>query len=118
DSTVLRNMGVALGYCLLAYDSCAKGLDKLQLNQIVINNDLDANWDVLAEPVQTVMRRYGVPNAYEQLKELTRGKGGITREALHAFINTLALPEAEKKRLLEMTPATYIGLAARLAKNI
>ncbi|MGB9151286.1 MAG: adenylosuccinate lyase [Burkholderiales bacterium] len=118
DSTVLRNMGVALGYCLLAYDSCAKGLDKLQLNQIVIDDDLDANWDVLAEPVQTVMRRYGVPNAYEQLKELTRGKGGITREALHAFINTLALPEAEKKRLLEMTPATYIGLAARLAKNI
>lgn len=118
DSTVLRNIGVALGYCLLAYDSCSKGLDKLQLNQTVINNDLGANWDVLAEPVQTIMRRYGIPHAYEQLKELTRGKGGITREALHAFINTLALPEAEKKRLLDMTPATYIGLAAKLAKNI
>ncbi len=118
DSTVLRNMGVALGYCLLAYDSCAKGLQKLQLNQIVISKDLDANWDVLAEPIQTVMRRYAVPNAYEQLKELTRGKGGITKDALHIFIDQLAIPVAEKKRLLEMTPATYIGMAAALAKKV
>jgi adenylosuccinate lyase len=118
DSTVLRNMGVALGYCLLAYDSCLKGLDKLQLNQIVITKDLDANWDVLAEPIQTVMRRYAVPNAYEQLKELTRGKGGITKDALHIFIHQLAIPAAEKKRLLDMTPASYIGKAAQLAKDI
>jgi adenylosuccinate lyase len=118
DSTVLRNMGVALGYCLLAYDSCAKGLEKLQLNQILISKDLDANWDVLAEPIQTVMRRYAVPNAYEQLKELTRGKGGITKDALHTFINHLAIPDAEKKRLLQLTPASYIGKAAELAKKI
>ncbi len=118
DSTVLRNMGVALGYSLLAYDSCIKGVEKIQLNQIVISNDLNANWDVLAEPIQTVMRRYAVPNAYEQLKELTRGKGGITQEALHAFINTLAIPAEEKKRLLLLTPATYIGKAAELAKRI
>jgi adenylosuccinate lyase len=118
DSTVLRNMGVALGYCLLAYDSCSKGLEKLQLNQTVISKDLDANWDVLAEPIQTVMRRYAVPNAYEQLKELTRGKGGITKDALHTFINLLTIPDAEKKRLLKMTPATYIGKAAELAKEI
>jgi adenylosuccinate lyase len=118
DSTVLRNMGVALGYCLLAYDSCAKGLEKLQLNQIVISKDLDANWDVLAEPIQTVMRRYAVPNAYEQLQELTRGKGGITKDALHSFINQLAIPDAEKKRVLQLTPASYIGKAAELAKKI
>ncbi|MGB8337468.1 MAG: adenylosuccinate lyase [Burkholderiales bacterium] len=118
DSTVLRNVGAVLGYCLLAYDSCLKGLDKLELNQIVINNGLDNNWDVLAEPIQTVMRRYAVPNAYEQLKELTRGKGGITKEALHAFINHLAIPAAEKKRLLGLTPANYIGMAAQLAKKI
>ena len=79
---------------------------------------MDANWDVLAEPIQTVMRRYAVPNAYEQLKELTRGKGGITKAALHTFINQLAIPLPEKKRLLEMTPASYIGKAATLAKNV
>jgi adenylosuccinate lyase len=117
DSTVLRNMGVALGYTLLAYDSCLKGLNKIELNQIVTQNDLDASWDVLAEPIQTVMRRYAVPNAYEQLKELTRGKG-ITKEALHTFIQQLAIPAEEKKRLLGMTPASYIGKAAELAKRI
>ena len=119
DSTVLRNMGVALGYTLLAYDACLKGLEKLEANRERLAADLDANWEVLAEPIQTVMRRYGVPGAYERLKELTRGKEGITRETLHALIRSLAaVPEAEKKRLLALTPATYIGKAAELAKNI
>ena len=118
DSTVLRNMGVALGHTLLAYDSCLKGLAKLEANRVLLASDLDANWEVLAEPIQTVMRRYGVSGAYEQLKDLTRGKDGITREALHAFIKTLAIPAAEKKRLLALTPATYIGKAAELAKKI
>ena len=118
DSTVLRNMGVALGHTLLAWDSCLKGLAKLEANRAQLAADLDANWDVLAEPIQTVMRRYGVSGAYEQLKDLTRGKGGITRASLHAFIKTLAIPAAEKKRLLALTPATYIGKAADLAKKI
>ena len=118
DSTVLRNMGVALGHTLLAYDSCLKGLGKLEANRAKLAADLDSNWDVLAEPIQTVMRRYGVSGAYEQLKDLTRGKGGITRASLHAFIRTLAIPAAEKKRLLALTPATYIGKAAELAKKI
>ena len=119
DSTVLRNMGVALGYALLAWDSCLKGLNKLEANREKLAADLDANWEVLAEPIQTVMRRYGVSGAYEQLKELTRGKGGIDRASLHAFIKGLkGIPEAEKQRLLEMTPATYIGKAVALAKRI
>ena len=118
DSTVLRNMGVALGHTLLAYDSCLKGLIKLEANRALLAAELDARWEVLAEPIQTAMRRYGVAGAYEQLKNLTRGKDGITRDSLHAFIRTLAIPEAEKKRLLELTPATYIGKAAELAKGI
>ncbi|MEK7876810.1 MAG: adenylosuccinate lyase [Pseudomonadota bacterium] len=118
DSTVLRNMGVALGHTLLAWDSCLKGLGKLEANRAQLAADLDSNWDVLAEQIQTVMRRYGVAGAYEQLKDLTRGKGGITRVSLHAFIKTLAIPAAEKKRLLALTPATYIGKAAELAKKI
>jgi adenylosuccinate lyase len=118
DSTVLRNMGVAFGYCLLAYDSCQRGLGKLEANPARMNEDLDANWDVLAEAVQTVMRRYAVPNAYEQLKDLTRGKGGIQKDALHRFIDTLAIPDAEKARLKTMTPATYTGMAAALARRI
>ena len=119
DSTVLRNMGVALGHTLLAYDSCLKGLNKLEASRERLAADLDANWEVLAEPIQTVMRRHGMTGAYEQLKELTRGKEGITRETLHAFIQSLtALPEAEKRRLLAMTPATYTGKAAELAKKI
>jgi adenylosuccinate lyase len=118
DSTVLRNMGVACGYCLLAYDSCVRGLDKLEANPERLAADLEANWDVLAEPIQTVMRRYAVPNAYEQLKELTRGKGGITKDALHAFVSGLPIPESEKTRLLEMTPASYIGKAEELARRI
>ncbi|HEY1181316.1 MAG TPA: adenylosuccinate lyase [Rhodocyclaceae bacterium] len=117
DSTVLRNMGVAFGYAVLAYDSCLRGLNKLEADPERLRADLDACWEVLAEPVQTVMRRYGVPNPYEQLKDLTRGKG-ITREALQAFVATLAIPESEKKRLLEMTPWSYIGKAVELAKKI
>jgi adenylosuccinate lyase len=117
DSTVLRNMGVATGYALLAYDSCLRGLNKLEADPERLCADLDACWEVLAEPVQTVMRRYGVPNPYEQLKDLTRGKA-ITREALRSFIATLSIPEAEKARLLAMTPASYTGKAAELARKI
>jgi len=118
DSTVLRNMGVALGHTLLAYDSCLKGLGKLEANHAKLAADLDANWEVLAEPIQTVMRRYAVSGAYEQLKELTRGKDGINRASLAVFIRGLQIPDAEKKRLLKMTPATYIGKAATLARKI
>ena len=117
DSTVLRNMGVAFGHTLLAFDSCLKGLNKLEVDRARVAADLDATWEVLAEPIQTVMRRYGVENPYEQLKALTRGKG-INREALQEFVATLAIPEAEKARLLEMTPASYIGKAAELARRI
>jgi adenylosuccinate lyase len=118
DSTVLRNMGVALGYTLLGYDSCLKGLNKLEANPAQLAADLDNNWEVLAEPIQTVMRRYGVENPYEQLKALTRGKGGINKESLHSFIRELKIPETAKQALLEMTPASYIGKAAELAKRI
>ena len=118
DSTVLRNMGVGLGYSLLAYDSCLRGLNKLEANSARLDEDLESNWEVLAEPIQTVMRRYGVANPYEQLKELTRGKSGINRETLHGFIKGLAIPEAEKERLLQLTPQSYIGMAVELAKRI
>lgn len=117
DSTVLRNIGVAFGYTLLAYDSCLRGLNKLEANPARMAEDLDQNWEVLAEPVQTVMRRYGIENPYEQLKELTRGKG-ISQAALQEFIQGLAIPQDAKDRLMAMTPATYIGLAAQLAKDI
>ncbi|GLR25159.1 adenylosuccinate lyase [Limnobacter litoralis] len=117
DSTVLRNLGVGLGYALLAYESCLKGLGKLEINHSAIEQDINQAWELLAEPVQTVMRRYGLPNPYEQLKELTRGKG-ITQDALQSFIATLAIPEHERTRLLKMTPASYIGMAATLAKAI
>jgi len=117
DSTVLRNMGVAFGYTLLGYDSCLRGLSKLEANFEKLAEDLDNSWEVLAEPIQTVMRRYGIENPYEQLKELTRGKGGINKASLHAFIETLKIPAEAKKALLEMTPASYIGKAAELAKK-
>ena len=117
DSTVLRNMGVAFGYSILAYDSCSRGLGKLEADPKRLAEDLDSTWEVLAEPVQTVMRRYGIENPYEQLKELTRGKG-IERDALHVFIRGLAIPEAEKLRLLDMTPSSYIGKAIELAERI
>ena len=117
DSTVLRNMGVAFGYTLLAFDSTLRGLNKLEANPQRLAEDLEDAWEVLAEPVQTVMRRFGVPNPYEQLKELTRGKG-IEKDALRQFIARLPLPEADRQRLLDMTPASYIGKAAELAKRI
>jgi adenylosuccinate lyase len=118
DSTALRNMGVALGHTLLAWDSCLGGLEKLEADASRMRADLDNNWEVLAEPIQTVMRRYGVPEPYEQLKALTRGRTQVTREALHAFIADLAIPEDEKQRLLQVTPWTYLGLAARLAQDL
>ena len=117
DSTVLRNMGVAFGYTLLAYDACLRGLNKLEINPEKLAQDLDASWEVLAEPIQTVMRRYGIANPYEQLKELTRGKGGINQASLHAFIEDLAIPTQAKQDLLAMTPASYIGKAVALAKR-
>jgi adenylosuccinate lyase len=117
DSTVLRNMGVAFGYTLLAYDACLRGLNKLEINPEKLAQDLDASWEVLAEPIQTVMRRYGIANPYEQLKELTRGKGGINQASLHAFIEDLAIPAPAKQDLLAMTPASYIGKAVALAKR-
>ena len=113
DSTVQRNIGVALGYSILAYKSTLKGLNKLELNKKVIQEELDKNWTLLAEPIQTVMRKYGMPNAYEKLKELTRGKE-ITKETVQTFIKTLKIPEEDKKRLLKLTPATYTGLAGKL----
>ena len=117
DSTVLRNMGVALGYTVLAYQSMGIGLNKLELNQEALADDLDNAWEVLAEPIQTVMRRYGVQGAYEKLKEVTRGKT-VTAQALHGLIRSLEIPEAEKTRLLAMTPASYVGMAASLARRV
>jgi len=118
DSTVLRNMGVALGYTLLGLQSCLRGLAKLEANEERLAADLDANWEGLAEAIQTVMRRYGLPNPYEQLKALTRGRSGITRATLAQFIAGLGLPEEEKQRLLALTPDTYTGMAAALARRI
>ncbi len=117
DSTVLRNMGVALGYAVLAYSSLMTGLNKLEINEANIAKDLDASWEVLAEPIQTVMRRFGLPQPYEQLKKFTRGEA-MTRELMQGFIAGLDIPEAEKTRLLAMTPATYTGKAAELAKRV
>lgn len=118
DSTVLRNMGIAFGYSLLGYDSCLRGLNKLEANFTRLAEDLDNSWEVLAEPIQTVMRRYGIENPYEQLKALTRGKGGINKESLHTFVQTLKIPAEAKQMLLEMSPASYTGIASALAKKI
>jgi len=117
DSTVLRNMGVALGYAVLAYQSLATGLGKLELNEAAIAADLDRAWEVMAEPVQTVIRRFGLPQPYEQLKEFTRG-APMTRELMQGFIAKLDLPQPEKERLLAMCPASYTGKAAELAKRV
>lgn len=117
DSTVLRNMGVAFGYCLCGYAALQRGLGKLQLNEAAVAADLDNSWEVLAEAIQTVMRRYGVANPYEQLKALTRGKG-ITPESLHAFVADLEIPADAKASLQKLTPHDYIGIAERLAKDI
>jgi adenylosuccinate lyase len=116
DSTVLRNIGVAFGYAALAYASLATGLGKLELNEEALADDLDQAWEVLAEPIQTVMRRFGVQGAYEQLKEVTRGKT-VTAEALHGLIRSLDIPQGEKDRLLALTPASCIGKAAELARR-
>ncbi len=117
DSTALRNAGVALGHTLLAYESCLRGLAKLEADPRRLAEDLDANWEVLAEAVQQTMRRHGVADAYEKLKDLTRGRR-LDRKGLASFIRGLAIPDAAKKRLLALTPATYTGLAASLAKRI
>ena len=118
DSTVLRNMGVGAGYTLLGLNACLRGLNKLEANPAAIAADLDATWELLAEPIQTVMRRYAVPQAYEQLKALTRGKDGITPETLQAFIAGLAIPDEAKQALLALTPAGYTGKAEELARCI
>lgn len=118
DSTVLRNMGVGVGYTVLGLVAHLRGLNKLEANPAALLADLDATWELLAEPIQTVMRRYAVPNAYEQLKDLTRGKDDITPESLKAFISSLAIPDLAKAELLALTPALYIGKAVELAKRI
>ena len=118
DSTVLRNLGVAIGYMLLACDSCLKGIGKLEVNVDRLKQDLDQNWEVLAEAVQTVMRRYGVEQAYEKLKDLTRGKGGITRDSIQTFVRTLDIPADAKKRLLALSPDGYTGNAGTQARNL
>jgi adenylosuccinate lyase len=118
DSTVLRNMGVGFGYTLLGYDSCLRGLNKLEVNPVKLAEDLDNSWEVLAEPIQTVMRRYGIANPYEQLKALTRGKGGINKASLHEFISTLEIPADAKQSLLDMSPANYIGKAVELTQHV
>jgi adenylosuccinate lyase len=117
DSTVLRNMGVALGYATLAYSSLLTGLNKLEINETAIAEDLDASWEVLAEPIQTVMRRFGLPQPYEQLKKFTRG-AAMTRELMQGFIAGLDIPQNEKDRLLAMTPGSYTGKASELAKRV
>ena len=117
DSTVLRNMGVGLGYAQLGYDSLLRGLGKLEANAQCMMDDLDANWELLAEPIQTVMRRYGIANPYEKLKELTRGQR-VSREGMQAFVQSLEIPEAAKAELLKLTPWDYTGKAAELAKRI
>jgi len=117
DSTVLRNMGVALGYTLLAYDSLLRGLNKLEADPACLHADLDANWELLAEPVQTVMRRYGIANPYEKLKELTRGKR-VSREDMRRFVESLEIPAKARADLLELTPSNYTGMAGGLARRI
>ena len=118
DSTVIRNIGLGFGYTTFAIESCLKGLDKLEINTKKLSDDLDHTWEVLAEPIQTVMRRYGIENPYEKLKELTRGKDHISREIIQTFIQQLEIPKEAKDKLLQLTPATYIGDAIQLAKKI
>jgi adenylosuccinate lyase len=117
DSTVLRNLGVGIAHSLIAYESCLKGISKLEVNQAIIEADLNQTWEVLAEPIQTIMRRYGVAQAYEKLKDLTRGQG-IDQARLQAFIADLPIPEADKTRLLKLTPATYTGNAATQTQSL
>ncbi|WP_107886152.1 adenylosuccinate lyase [Neisseria elongata] len=118
DSTVLRNMGIGIGYAVLGLAAHLRGLNKLEANPAALAADLDATWELLAEPIQTVMRRYGVANPYEKLKDLTRGKGGITPEVLASFVRDLDIPDGAKQQLLDLTPASYVGKAENLAKRI
>jgi adenylosuccinate lyase len=118
DSTVLRNVGVALGHTQLGWANCRQGLSRLAADPARLAADLEANWEVLAEAIQTVLRRYDIPDAYEQLKDLTRGKGGVSRQSLHTFIDTLKIPPEAKVRLKALTPSTYIGKAAELARSV
>lgn len=117
DSTVLRNLGTCLAHSLIGFKSLQKGVSKLEINETKLLEDLDANWEILAEPIQTVMRRYGIEKPYEKLKELTRGQG-IDQKSMQAFIKTLSIPEDVKQELLKLTPANYTGCAEQLAKNI
>ncbi|MFZ7136299.1 adenylosuccinate lyase [Avibacterium avium] len=117
DSTVLRNLGVGLGYCLIAYAAARKGISKLEVNEQHLRDELNQNWEVLAEPIQTVMRRYGIEKPYEKLKELTRGKR-VDEQAMREFIEKLAIPAHEKQRLQQLTPATYIGAAVELVEKL
>jgi len=117
DSTVLRNLGVGIAHAMIAYSSCIRGINKLQINEAALADDLDNTWEVLAEPIQTVMRRYGIEKPYEKLKELTRGQS-ITASTLKAFVDTLDMPEKAKQELQALTPASYIGNASEQAKSI
>ena len=117
DSTVLRNVGMALTYSILSYRSTVRGLSKCVVNKKVIQADLKDRWELLAEPIQMVMRKHGVENPYEKLKDLTRGKGGMTKAATHKFIRSLKIPEGDKKKLLALTPEKYTGLAKELVEG-
>jgi adenylosuccinate lyase len=117
DSTVLRNLGTGFGHVMIALDSLQRGLSKLEVNHVVISDDLDRNWEVLAEPIQTVMRRYGIEQPYEKLKELTRGQR-INADIIREFVSKLDLPEHAKQQLIDMTPASYIGNAVKQASDI
>ena len=114
---MLRNIGVGFAYGLIAYNSCIKGLNKLEINRSVINDELEKSWEVLAEPIQTVMRKNGIENSYEKLKEITRGKGKISQQKIHHFIKNLKITKEDKTYLLQLTPQTYIGAANHLAKE-
>ena len=117
DSTVLRNIGVGFSYGLIAYNSCIKGLNKLEVNKSIIHEELNQSWEVLAEPIQTVMRKNGIENSYEKLKDITRGKGKISADQIHHFIKNLKISKEDKSYLLELTPHSYIGVAQELAKK-
>ena len=117
DSTVLRNIGLAFSFSLIAYNSCLKGLSKLEINKVQIDKDLDEAWEILAEPIQTIMRKNKIKNPYEKLKNLTRGNQNINKESLHKFIKLLNLPKEDKNYLLNLTPHNYIGIASSLARK-
>ena len=117
DSTVLRNLGVGVAHSVISYQSCLKGISKLECDPKRLDEDLDSSWEVLAEPIQTVMRRYGIEKPYEKLKELTRGRA-VNAESMQAFVDTLDLPDEAKQELKALTPANYIGNAILQAQNV